>query len=76
MKRAADASAPTIMNGPYAGDQLSVVHITPFSVALQLDHFIANLELMPLRLNLHQRDAMGQRQLDLLQRLRHVGWRL
>jgi len=41
-----------------------------------LDKVIANLELMPLRLNIRKRDAMGQRQLDLLQRLRHAGWRL
>lgn len=54
----------------------SVDHIIPFSVHPELDLVIANLELMPLRLNLRQRDAMGQRQLDLLQRLRHAGWRL
>jgi len=55
---------------------LSVDHIIPFSVAPQLDHVIANLEFMPLRLNIGKRDPLGQRQLDLLQRLRHAGWRL
>ena len=65
--------SPTITLGPYTGDQLSVDHVIPFSVHPELDHVIANLELMPLRLNIRKRDAMGQRQLDLLQRLRHAG---
>jgi NitT/TauT family transport system substrate-binding protein len=65
--------SPTITLGPYAGDQLSVDHVIPFSVAPQLDKVIANLELMPLRLNIGKRDAMGQRQRDLLQKLRAAG---
>ncbi len=55
---------------------MSVDHIIPFAVAPQLDKVIANLELMPLRLNMGKRDKMGQRQKDLLQKLRHAGWRL
>ncbi len=69
-------SHPTITFGPYAGDQLSVDHIIPFAVAPQLDKVIANLELMPLRMNIGKRDRMGQRQLDLLLKLRQAGWRL
>jgi hypothetical protein len=41
-----------------------------------LDKVIANLELMPLRMNIGKGEKMGQRQLDLLQRFRHAGWRL
>jgi len=67
--------SPTITLGPYAGDQLSVDHIIPFAVHPELDHVIANLELMPLRLNIGKKDKMGPRQLDLLQRLRAAGWR-
>ena len=67
--------APTITLGPYAGDQLSVDHIIPFAVVPGLDHVIANLELMPLRLNISKKDKMGERQRDLLQRLRAAGWR-
>jgi hypothetical protein len=67
--------SPTITLGPYTGDELSVDHIIPFSVHPELDKVIANLELMPLRMNIGKRDTMGQ-QLDLLQRLRHAGWRL
>lgn len=55
---------------------MSVDHIIPFSVAPQLDKVIANLKLMPLRMNISKREAMGQRQLDLLQRLRQAGRRL
>lgn len=31
-------------------------------MAPQLDHVIANLELMPLRMNIGKRDTMGKRQ--------------
>lgn len=51
----------------------SVDHIIPFAVAPQLDHVIANMELMPLRMNIRKRDRMGERQLDLLRRLREAG---
>lgn len=68
--------SPTITKGPYAGDQLSVDHIIPFSAAPQLDTVIANLELMPLKMNIAKKDAMGARQLDLLRRLRAAGWRM
>ncbi len=57
--------SPTITLGPYAGDQLSVDHIIPFAVAPSLDHVIANLELVPLKMNLKKQDKMGQRQQDL-----------
>ncbi len=48
----------------------------PFAVAPQLDYVIANLDLIPLRMNQGKRDKMCQRQLDLQQRLRKAGWRL
>jgi hypothetical protein len=50
--------SPTITLGPYAGDPLSVDHIIPFSVAPSLDKVIANLELMPLKMNLRKNDRM------------------
>ena len=65
--------SPTITKGPYAGDQLSGDHIIPFSVHPEYDHVIANLELMPLLLNIAKRDTMGQRQLDLLRRFHAAG---
>lgn len=65
--------SPTITLGPYAGDQLSVDHVIPFAVAPQLDKVIANLELMPLKMNVGKRDAMGVRQQALAKRLRRAG---
>jgi hypothetical protein len=50
-----------------------VDHIIPFSVAPHLDHVIANLELMPLKLNIGKRDRMTARQHDLAARLRRAG---
>jgi hypothetical protein len=57
--------APTIRRGPYKGDQLSVDHIIPLKVAPELDHVIANLELLPLKINEGKKAAIGQRQKDL-----------
>ena len=48
---------PTMTSGPYAGDQLSVDHIIPMSVAPQLEKVIANLELMLLRLNMIKKNT-------------------
>ena len=42
-------------------------------VAPQLDHIIANLELMPLRMNIGKRDRTGDRQISLAERLRGAG---
>jgi hypothetical protein len=52
---------------------LSVDHIIPFSVAPQLDKLIANLELMPLRMNIGKNNRMTDRQHALAARLRSVG---
>jgi hypothetical protein len=65
--------SPTVARGPYAGDELSVDHIIPFAVMPQLDHVIANLELMPLRMNRSKGDKMLGRQRDLERRLRAAG---
>ena len=61
------------MRGPYAGDQLSVDHIIPRAVTPELDNVIANLELMPLRMNQRKNSHVGQRQRDLAQRLFEAG---
>lgn len=66
--------APTVRAGPYAGDQLSVDHIVPVSRFPELDNVLANLELMPLRLNMRKGDAMGRRQFELLVEFRAAGF--
>jgi hypothetical protein len=65
--------APTVTKGPYRGDPLSVDHIIPLSVMPEFDKVIANLELMPLRVNMKKRAGMGERQQDLLKKLRAAG---
>lgn len=65
--------SPTIRRGPYKGDQLSVDHIIPRAVAPELDKVIANLELMPLRLNAGKRDKIGDRQRALAKQFRAAG---
>jgi hypothetical protein len=68
-----EGRAPTVMKGPYKGDQLSVDHIIPLSVVPELDKVVANLELMPLRMNQSKHAKMGARQEDLLKKLRAAG---
>lgn len=61
MKR---GQAPTVRKGPYVNDQLSVDHIIPRAVVPELDNVLANLELMPLRMNKAKSAKIGQRQRD------------
>ncbi len=65
--------APTVMRGPYKGDQLSVDHIIPRSVTSELDNVIANLELMPLRMNKGKSAKIGARQVALARELFDAG---
>jgi hypothetical protein len=44
-------NAPTVRRGPYAGEVASVDHVIPRAVVPELDCVVANLELLPLRLN-------------------------
>ena len=66
-------NAATVKRGPYAGHQLSVDHIIPRSVCLELDNVIANLELMPERMNSGKGASVGQRQRDLGRKLNRAG---
>ncbi len=65
--------SPTVQRGPYKGDQLSVDHIVPRAVAPELDKVIANLELMPLRMNEGKNAKVGDRQRSLARRLHRAG---
>ncbi|HMJ89840.1 MAG TPA: hypothetical protein VK530_08485 [Candidatus Acidoferrum sp.] len=66
-------NAATVRRGPYAGDQLSVDHIIPRTVVPELDHVIANLELMPQRMNSRKNSSIGARQRDLAAKFREAG---
>ena len=65
--------APVVGKGPYAGDTVSVDHIVPRAVCPELDNVIANLELMPLRVNQSKNDKIGDRQRDLAGKLQAAG---
>ena len=59
--------------GPYKGQQLSVDHIIPRSVVPELDKVIANLEMLPLRLNEGKGAKISQRQKALADKLHEAG---
>jgi len=63
--------SPTVKRGPYAGDKLHVDHIIPRTVSPALDLVLANLELMPATVNYRKGRKVGQRQVDLANKL-HV----
>ena len=65
--------APTVCRGPYRGENLSVDHIIPRAVVLELDNVIANLELMPLKLNEGKNARIGARQVSLARKLHKAG---
>lgn len=66
-------SAPTITLGPYAGELAEVDHVVPVSVMPELDKELANLELMPARLNRQKGAKIGARQLDYVKRFAAAG---
>ena len=65
--------APTVRRGPYRGEKLSVDHIIPWAVVPELDNVIANLELMPLKMNEGKNAKIGARQVDLTRKLHKAG---
>jgi len=65
--------APTILTGPYTGDKLSVDHILPRAVCPELDTTLANLELMPMRMNSSKSDSIGERQVDMAKKFYAAG---
>ena len=66
-------NAPTVRRGPYIGDQLSVDHIIPRSLAPELDNVIANLELMPQRMNAGKGNRATERQVSHARVLHRAG---
>lgn len=60
--------SPTITRGPYAGQTAEVDHIVPVALAPELDKELANLELLPSKLNRQKGAKVGARQFDYLKR--------
>jgi hypothetical protein len=65
--------AAIIRTGPYTGDKLSVDHVIPRSVCPELDTTLANLELMPSRMNSLKSDSIGERQVDMARKFHAAG---
>lgn len=65
--------SPTVRRGPYKGQELSVDHIIPRAACPELDNVIANLELLPQKVNSSKNDKVGERQIDLAQKLNRAG---
>lgn len=65
--------SPTVRKGPYKGDELSVDHIIPKAVCPELDKVIANLELLPLRMNESKNAKVGSRQRALAKKFHDAG---
>jgi len=65
--------SPVVHRGPYIGDVASVDHIIPIAVVPELDNVIANLELLPLKLNESKNSKIGDRQRDLAKRFHAAG---
>ena len=65
--------AAKVRKGPYTGQVLSVDHIIPRAVCPELDNVIANLELLPLRVNESKNDKIGDRQVSMAQAFHAAG---
>jgi hypothetical protein len=73
MEKLRRGSAPTVKFGPYTGEKLTVDHIIPRAISPSLDLVLANLELMPHSLNMRKGSKVGQRQIDLANKLLQAG---
>jgi hypothetical protein len=73
MEKLRRGTSPTVKFGPYSGEKLTVDHIIPRAVSPSLDLVLANLELMPHSLNLRKGAKIGQRQVDLANKLLQAG---
>lgn len=55
--------AAVVTRGPYMGQYVEIDHIVPISLAPELGNELANLEMLPARLNRSKSDWVGPRQL-------------
>ncbi|MEQ1858460.1 MAG: Ada metal-binding domain-containing protein [Chthoniobacteraceae bacterium] len=54
--------SPTIQRGSFVGDEMSVDHVLPRAEVPTLDNVLANLELMPMRMNSGKSAKLGERE--------------
>ena len=65
--------AAVVTRGPYAGQHAEIDHIVPISLAPEVGNELANLEMLPARLNRNKSDWVGPRQLAHAQALAQAG---
>ena len=65
--------APVITKGPYKGQDAEVDHIVPKAVCPEVENEIANLELLPLKLNEGKSDKIGARQVSMAKAFHSAG---
>lgn len=65
--------SPTVARGPSQGQELTIDHIVPLHYAPELDRCMANLEVLPQRLNSRKKDQIGPRQLSTAQSFHQAG---
>lgn len=73
LERMRRGNAAMVTLGPYTGDTTSIDHIVPVAIVPELDNVVANLELMPGKLNSSKGDKMGDRQRDYCRRFQAAG---
>ena len=73
LKEMRQGKAPTIPRGKFKGQTLSVDGIVPSALAPELDHVVANLQLMPLNATRKRNITVGPQQLVLARQFRTAG---
>ena len=65
--------SPTVKRGAFIGQEMSVDHVLPRAVVPELDNVVANLELMPLKMNVTKSAKLEPRQIEFARRFVAAG---
>jgi hypothetical protein len=65
--------SPTVKQGVFIGQEMSVDHVIPRAAAPELDNVLANLELKPLRMNVSKSAKLEPRQIEFARRFVAAG---
>lgn len=65
--------SPTVKRGEFIGQEMSIDHIIPRAEAPELDTALANLELMPLKMNMAKSAKLEARQIEFARRFVAAG---
>ena len=65
--------SPTVKRGQFIGQEMSVDHVLPRAEVPELDNVLANLELMPLKMNMDKSAKLEPRQVEFARRFVAAG---